>query len=202
MTLRQDIFATPVIIDELDEHAALNPELERVILARMDEDQGLASSNIGGWHSRRDLIDWGGAPIRRVADRAIEIATQNSETVRGAVLEWKISAWANVSGPGAVNVPHVHGATFWSAVYYVRVPSGEGGRLCLHDPRLPGIHMHSAVLRFAKGGPEGVMRLRPKAGQLVLFPAWLLHSVEPWAGPGQRISVAMNIKSLAKAARG
>jgi len=38
----------------------------------------------------------------------------------------------------AANRAHVHGGSFWSVVYYVRVGDGEGGELVLHDPRLPG----------------------------------------------------------------
>jgi hypothetical protein len=30
---------------------------------------------------------------------------------------------------------------------------------------------------------------------MVLFPGWVSHSVEPWEGSGERISVAMNIRA-------
>jgi hypothetical protein len=48
---------------------------------------------------------------------------------------------------------------------------------------------------FRNMGPELKAEIEPKAGMLVLFPAWLSHSVEPWQGTGQRISVAMNIRA-------
>jgi hypothetical protein len=44
-------------------------------------------------------------------------------------------------------------------------------------------------------GPEVKAEIKPKAGLLILFPAWLSHSVEPWEGSGDRISVAMNIRA-------
>ena len=92
-------------------------------------------------------------------------------------------------------MPHVHGGSFWSAVYYVRVGEAEGGDLVLHDPRMPALRMHAPNLRFNDNGPELKVRIRPKAGRMVLFPAWLSHSVEPWDGSGTRISVAMNIRA-------
>jgi uncharacterized protein (TIGR02466 family) len=35
--------------------------------------------------------------------------------------------------------------------------------------------------------------VRPKAGRLVMFPAWLLHQVRPYKGKAQRISIAFNL---------
>ena len=49
--------------------------------------------------------------------------------------------------------------------------------------------------RFKGMGPEIEARIAPRPGLMVLFPAWLSHSVEPWDGTGSRISVAMNIRA-------
>lgn len=78
---------------------------------------------------------------------------------------------------------------------YVRAGEGEGGQLVLHDPRMPALRMHAPGLRFKDAGPDVRTTIEPKSGLMVLFPAWLLHSVEPWQGDGHRISVAMNIRA-------
>jgi len=39
-------------------------------------------------------------------------------------------------------------------------------------------------------------RVRPEPGKLVIFPSWLMHAVRPHKGPGERISVAMNVLAL------
>jgi hypothetical protein len=44
------------------------------------------------------------------------------------------------------------------------------------------------------GLPELRADIRPREGLMVLFPGWLSHSVEPWQGGGERISVAMNVR--------
>lgn len=188
-------------MDEIEDAESMNLELEAAILRRMAGDEGIKRSNVGGWHSNTDLLKWGGPAAKRIADHALTLATANTTTARGAELSWGISAWANVSGAGAGNASHIHGGNYWSAVYYVQVGEGEGGRLRLHDPRLPGLRMHSPVLRFTDAGPELTYQIRPKAGQMLLFPAWLSHSVEPWAGSGQRISIAMNIRRTNKASK-
>jgi hypothetical protein len=74
------------------------------------------------------------------------------------------------------------------------VDEGSGGELILFDPRLPVINMAAPRLRFRHNGGERSIVLQPEPGMLILLPAWLQHSVSPWEGDGQRISVAMNLK--------
>ena len=189
------LFPTPVITDELRGAEALNAELEGIILARRAEDSGHKLSNRGGWQSRHDLARWGGEAGKRLIDHALALA--DSHTLGGTTgkSRWRCEAWANVSGPGHFNTPHVHSATFWSAVYYVAIGNGKGGELVLHDPRMPGLIMHAPNLRFRGLGPDVETRIEPMPGLMVLFPGWLSHSVEPWQGSGNRISVAMNIRA-------
>jgi len=37
------------------------------------------------------------------------------------------------------------------------------------------------------------MRLKPQAGLMVVFPAWIEHWVHPFFGEGNRISIAANV---------
>ena len=190
----QLLFATPVLVQELDGAAELNAALAKQILSRREQDEGLKFSNRGGWQSTHDFVRWSGEAGLTVINRACELATAYTTRVQ-APLRWSVDAWANVSGPGAFNMPHVHGGTYWAAVYYVRVGDGEGGELVLHDPRMPGLRMHAPGVRFKNLGPEVKADIKPEEGLLVLFPGWLSHSVEPWQGSGERISVAMNIRA-------
>jgi uncharacterized protein (TIGR02466 family) len=191
----QKLFATPVITDELRGADKLNDELEKVILARQAEDPGHKLSNRGGWQSEHDLPLWGGAAAKKLIEHALLLGDAHTVGPKTDRSRWRCEAWANVSGSGDFNMPHIHSGTFWSAVYYVRVGDGEGGQLVLHDPRMPGLQMHAPHLSFRGLGPEVVAKIEPKPGLMVLFPAWLTHSVEPWTGAGNRISVAMNIRA-------
>ena len=194
------LFATPVIVDELDDSAELNAVLESVVLARMESDPGVRLSNLGGWQSKHDLPAWAGEAGKQLVNHAAALATANTVAPKG--VHWTIDAWANVSATGASNRAHVHGGSFWSAVYYVRVGDGEGGELMLHDPRMPALRMHAPNLRFKDAGPEVMVPIKPKAGMMILFPAWLSHSVQPWEGGEQRISIAMNIRAVFGPPRG
>ncbi|HET6942785.1 MAG TPA: TIGR02466 family protein [Sphingomicrobium sp.] len=190
------LFPTPVIVDQMEGADQLNRDLETAILEQRERDGGLKLSNRGGWQSKRDFPRWAGEPGQQVLRHAIKLASANTgfRPERGPP-QWNVDVWANVSESGGFNMPHVHGGTFWSAVYYVRAGEGEGGQLVLHDPRMPALRMHAPALRFKDMGPDVRTEIEPKSGLMILFPAWLLHSVEPWEGDGHRISVAMNIRA-------
>lgn len=191
------LFPTPVIVGRVDDSETINADLEAAILARMDADAGVKRSNVGGWHSSSNLLSWTGDAGRLLARQVIELANAHTLNTSGKAVTpaWRIEAWANVSGPGHANVAHVHGAAYWSAVYYVRVGKGAGGRLVLHDPRMPALRMHAPGLQLKDAAPEQVARIEPEAGQIIMFPSWLSHGVEAWDGEGLRISIAMNLSA-------
>ncbi|HEX4737256.1 MAG TPA: TIGR02466 family protein [Allosphingosinicella sp.] len=190
-------FSTPVILDRIEDAEAINAALEPLILARRREDKGISRSNTaGGWHSDTRLLHWAGDQVRPVVARMVELTDAHivdTQARPGQRRGWILDAWANVNETGAGNAPHSHGACFWSAVYYVRIDEGEGGELVLDDPRMPMMEMHAPFLRFRDAGGDKAIRLRPTAGQIVIFPSWLVHSVTPWQGEGLRISIAVNL---------
>jgi hypothetical protein len=64
------------------------------------------------------------------------------------------------------------------------------------DPRGPAPAMYAPQLAFAIEGGLSVgtnQTIVPKAGRLVMFPAWLLHQVRPYRGSAQRVSIAFNL---------
>jgi hypothetical protein len=99
----------------------------------------------------------------------------------GRPAQQRLVGWANVVGPGDFERPHIHDAGWLSGVYYVEMPS-SGGAI-----RLGGHHL--TALPFA----EPSRRVRPQAGQLLLFPSYLHHGTEAYEAPGRRISVAFDI---------
>jgi uncharacterized protein (TIGR02466 family) len=193
----EQVFWTPVVVARLARAATINGALESVIQQRRLGEAGVQRSNVQGWHSDTKLTEWAADAIRPVLDEVSMLAdehTFDAQAPDGRCGAWKIEAWANVSGCGAYNVPHYHPGHYWSAIYYVRIDEGAGGELVLFDPRLPVINMVAPRLSFRHNGGERSIVLRPEAGMLILFPAWLQHSVTPWEGDGERISIAMNLR--------
>jgi uncharacterized protein (TIGR02466 family) len=169
--------------------------LEAAILRRRGEEPGIERSNVGGWHSRTDMLAWGGEAAAKLADFAVRMAKRASH-FDGAEPAWSVRMWANVSPPGALNMSHAHPGVLWAAVYYVATGGADaGGEIYFEDPRFPVPQMTWPGFRAigADGQPQQAEhRIAPARGDLILFPAWVRHGVRPHKGPGERISIAMN----------
>lgn len=99
--------------------------------------------------------------------------------------------WANVTGPSAHHKEHSHPNNFLSGVYYVKTPKG-GDSINFHDPRAQAHVIAPHVVQDStKHASTVIVELKP--GRLVIFPAWLRHSVDPNLGQGLRMSISFNL---------
>ncbi|MEL6386392.1 MAG: TIGR02466 family protein [Pseudomonadota bacterium] len=205
------LFETPIVTAHFAGGDDLIADLETVIRRNMAEDpNGVKRSNIGGWHSDTHMLDWGGAPARLLADRAVAMAKRLSNFGHNSHddYHWLVQMWANVSPPGASNHMHIHPGNLWSAVLYIDMggagetgndTSDAGGEFYFEDPRFPLAAMHNTAFRFigADGQPQlWQPEFRPKRGDFLMFPAWLRHGVRPYTGDRQRISIALNVDAV------
>jgi len=197
-----NLFPTPVAIADLPDAMALNDELRRTILERERTVAGTQHSNLGGWQSPWDFVDWGGAAGSRVIEAAKALATKLTADRQGRAVRvaWKVNAWANVNRSGHANEFHTHPGAYWSASYYVddggiNADPSLGGGFEIQDPRGVAPAMYAPLLAFSTPGglSAGASELvRPRPGMLMVFPSWLSHGVRPYTGTATRISVAMN----------
>ena len=99
--------------------------------------------------------------------------------------------WANIGAQGSLHVAHHHANNFLSGVYYVNTPPG-GNAITFHDPRF---QVEQIVPRIKKRNAHNstAHTVTVHAGQLLMFPAWLTHSVPPNTNPEIRISISFNI---------
>jgi uncharacterized protein (TIGR02466 family) len=196
------LFATPVLISELPDAAALNADLRAVIAQRETTHPGTQHSNLGGWQSDWDMDRWGGSAAIKLLAVGRNIANRATTDRQGnpVVLTWKANMWANINRTGHGNEFHSHPGSFWSGVYYVDdggidADPSLGGELEFMDPRGPGPAMYAPHLAYGKAGLSvgANETVRPKSGRLVMFPSWVLHQVRPYGGMAQRISIAFNL---------
>jgi uncharacterized protein (TIGR02466 family) len=190
-------FATPISTYLWPDSEALNAELKSAILARENAESGVARSNVGGWHSDTDLFLWNVDCVHELKTRvgvfARDLTSMMINLQRSAKINLRLEGWANVSRRGQYNSVHEHPGAVWSGVYYVASGKPDNadplnGKLELIDPR-SGINM----LRLEGGPSDGRCLVEPKPGLMVMFPSWLKHMVHPFAGEGERISIAFNV---------
>jgi uncharacterized protein (TIGR02466 family) len=196
------LFGTPIVVVDVPDAVTLNAALGTTIFEREKSHAGTQHSNLGGWQSDWEMDRWGGAPAIKLL--AIGRNTANRVTTdrqgKPVSIAWKANMWANINRSGHGNEFHSHPGSFWSAVYYVDdggidADPSLGGELEFMDPRGPGPAMYAPQLAYGSAGLSvgANETVRPKAGRLVMFPAWLLHQVRPYKGQAQRISIAFNL---------
>ena len=182
-------FPTPIYIADIV-HPTLNQELERDIIAWSNQNKGLKRTNVQGWHSTTDmhkkpeyakLVSMLYASQKTVYDQE----HLDSEPVLG-------NMWANINPPGGMNRAHQHPNSLWSGVYYIKTPKNSGN-LKIDDPR--SVACMSRPRQKEGKLPDRLLRetdYEPKAGRLIMFPAWLMHCVDPNKSNDIRISVSFN----------
>ena len=122
--------------------------------------------------------------IRKVAVRYLALA--NPSRAKRKPHEIRIRMWAAVHTGCSYHMAHYHSGSSIAGIYYVNTPA-ESGKLVLWDPRgltpkhasILGHHIHT-----------------PRAGELIMFPAWLRHEVTPSCGlkdSDPRVVLAFNV---------
>lgn len=167
-------------------NAAVVPKIEALIEPRAE------TIKAGIWQTNHDLhrLD----EFRRLV-AVIRRATQGAlDFLKIDYGAFQITGcWANVNPPGTGHRPHTHPNNLLSGVYYARVPARSGG-LLLHDPRQQATVLAPKVTQVTDATGSEV-ELEVREGRLVIFPAWLEHSVakSDSEAAGERISIAFNV---------
>jgi len=187
--IRELHFPTPIyILDIKDQN--LNIQLEKDILNWMNQDKGVLRTNVQGWHSTTNMHT---KPeyarlvkaLHEAQDKIYIEEHYDSEPFLG-------NMWANVNPPGGMNRAHQHPNSLWAGVYYVKAPK-NCGHLKIDDPRSSAA-MSRPILK-EKQHPMRLFRetqYKPITGRCIMFPAWLMHSVDPNESNDLRISVSFN----------
>lgn len=184
-------------------------DLEASITQNQAASAGLNRSNIGGWHSDTDMLNWGGSAARKLADTATKICKRLSHFQESSAdgYNWSVRMWANVTENGGLNQAHAHPGNLWAAVLYLDLgdEAGDdldvGGAFYIEDPRFPMAAMHNTAARLigCDGQPQKYeVEFNLERGNLLVFPAWLKHGVRLYTGKRKRISIAMNIEAIKK----
>lgn len=98
--------------------------------------------------------------------------------------ELKLFIWASVHKGCSLHTAHVHPETAISGTFYVTAPPGSG-TISFDDPRgmRPPFHQNRLVHT-------------PEAGEMILFPPWLVHTVAPSCeAESPRIALSFNLVS-------
>jgi uncharacterized protein (TIGR02466 family) len=202
-------FETPFAFSRHPDPATINRELRELFVAKSAEGAAYANPrpitqrNAPVFESRFDLFRWTEKPVQQLKEfcwhemlNVLCELNRYDAAMRSQLLIYN-DAWFHVTRRGGFFSLHNHPNASWSGVYCVDAGAGEadkrGGALTFVNPTLMST-MHIDAGNASLQGPfaSGIRTLRMEPGQLVLFPSWVLHEVQPYDGDGERITVAFN----------
>ena len=167
-----------------------NESYRQELLKLSKESPGEVRSNRGGWQS--DITLWSNETFKPLLEKSSAIVQSIIADLSENKPEFVIrSMWGNINPQGGYNFTHVHPSGWMSAVYYVALPQGSPG-ITFEDPRPAKImDFQGLCLR-----DTNYYTHTPKVGELVMFPSWLPHFVNPNQTNENRISISFNVELL------
>ncbi len=191
-------FAQPIFQYQLESYERHNQDLKKYIYNAYNEDpNGLSRSNQGGWHSKPfNLKDKSSAPFiffqsiqKYVADVFKEYGWLY---VPGKVNLTEM--WAIINKKNNFNIEHTHPNNYLSAAYYVKAPENCGSFI-VTNPNSVSRERITASERKTEFN-QNIAQIKPKEGDLLLFPAYLPHSVGMNLSDEDRIVISFNVDIL------
>ena len=185
-------FSTPIWCIQPENFQAINKELlayiyEVLFHAKVPLKE--YASAVGGDQSEK--FDFRDTPLFSAALEKTVLQVSEELMIDPKCKTMVTDCWANINYPGSYNRKHTHFNSMLSGVYYPRVPENSG-QLVLTDPR---VQAYIITLPATKKTPFTSRHVRrtPLAGEFIVFPSWLEHSVEVNESREERVSVAFNV---------
>ncbi len=189
------LWPTLLLERSLPGHDAANPLLRQLIAQLEDQNRDLTTDYRDDNLFTRDhpAVQW----LKDCVNKTV------IDYLRQAGLDypvnWTLQAWANINRQGDYHDLHNHPHAYLSGTYYVAIPESpasigsrrdlRSGCITFYDPR--GAVNMTAI----KGDPniEAEHTLRPQAGTILLWPAFLHHFVHPNLTEQERVSISFNV---------
>lgn len=180
----KDIFVTPLIVEKLNLD---NSAIEKYCL----EGDSLTYP--------KKTLDCNSPALIGLQNSVLEVAkTLHTHLNFSKNYEFYIdNIWVNNDNKNpSIYTPHVHWNSVFSAVYYVN-STAESAKLQLMSPvsALPHVINSAEHIETNNIFNSELWVINPAVGDLVIFPAWIYHSVSAnQLDDATRMSIAMNLQ--------
>jgi uncharacterized protein (TIGR02466 family) len=188
----ESIFVTPMFHDflNLDTH-----ELEEYALRLQGQGSGRQKSNRLGWQSNdiqqdeevESLID-------TINNKLVEVHQYSGLNKNERLIVDNM--WININSKYSYNRSHIHAKSFFSGVYYIKVPENSGSLNFKNPSELQRLFVNDIDHHIADLSSFTAQNwtVQPHADMMVLFPSWLEHDVDQNLSDDTRISIAFNTR--------
>lgn len=144
-----------------------------------------------GWHGPDDLCERDDEWSKQLRDYIVTSVNIFISGVGGTPISpdrFKVKCWAMVIRDHDYSSTHTHPNSDISGCFYLKVPKNlpkTEGNLVFIDPR--------GGARGSKLFGSGALYFAPVEGNMIVFPSWLEHYVQPHETGEDRISIAWNV---------
>ena len=164
--------------------------IENILVNYKQNNPSRKKSNLHGYQSESNLTD-----IEELHPLFNWICSRSFDVLKEQNFIFEnlhIGAWCNFNETrSAMNYPHTHDGTL-SGVFYVKAPLASG-RLIIQNPGMNSLWQGIKFCKEKSSFTSEAVFIEPKAGDLILFPSYLPHFVEPNQHDETRISISFNI---------
>ena len=190
-----ELFPDPIFHYKLENYKKINEELLNYILELQKKDKkGNNRSNKGGWHSPNfDLVN-PGPPINFINSFKDFLKHIIEDEIGWEYIPNKqrvVAMWAIINKKNSYNVKHNHQNCYLSSAYYIKKPENSGD-ITFYDPKESKTYRFPEVEKHTNYSAESVT-IKPKEGDLLIFPSYLYHDVGVNLSDEERIVVSFNI---------
>lgn len=192
------LFSHPIFKYKIENYEKLNKELSEFIYKLNESDKiGVKKSNINGWHSKSfDLNDLDNIPnkfLNHISNN-IKDVFKNYGWVYNPSKIMCSSMWAIINKKGNYNMEHSHSNNYLSAAYYVKAPK-NCGNFKASNPSIINRNLFPRSNQTTELSSNSAS-IKITEGDLLIFPAYLPHSVEENKSDEDRVIVSFNIDIL------
>ena len=188
------LFPSLIHVIEVKSFQKIREDLIKFIYQeRKIDNKGVVKSNVGGWHSK-DYFDSENIVVRTVRDETSNYFNINKVFNDNVALNYYNTCY-NINKRGDSNGKHSHGGCHLSGVFWIKIPK-DSGNFIFSSPY--GFSQYDEISNYSKEVKEMYAQhlaysIRPKEGDMLIFPSCIEHKVDINESREDRISASFNI---------
>lgn len=188
--IRTDLWATPIwqyyISDDVVNFTKVISEVYKIKQSQTSR----ILTNDGGWQS--DFIESSNTEISKLMDYIKHNIQKcyNDLNVKKRFCSNQIVYWININTFGHTNRKHIHPNSIFSGCVYLKVPKNSGN--IIFNPNLTNEYFFRSFTECDNDITSFETEFFPEEKKVIMFPAFLPHSVSRSNSNEDRISIAFN----------
>jgi len=202
------VWSTPFVRKQLAMDEMLG-DLRSVILenetAEKKHPSSPQKSHPALFESSFDFLSWPDPRIARFKEhfiaevgKVVQVAN-NFSAAEMSKIRFGYHCWFHITRSGGYFPPHNHAMASWSAIFCVdagdeNIENDHAcGKVTFYDPRFgANMYLDPANRNWRRDLTFNSVRFRLSPAELVVFPSYLTHSIDPYEGERPRLTIAAN----------